>query len=636
MYLLPDLRTRGFAALVTTAAMSFASLLLAPPAAAAVSNGGFETGTLAGWTPTGTTAVVSTGAHSGTYAARVGGTSPTSGDSSIAQTFNAATGESQLSFWYNVSCPDTLTYDWATATLTDNTTGTTATALPRTCTTGQGWRQTTTAVTPGHSYTLRLISHDDNYPGDPTFTLYDDVQLGGTPPPPPPPPGLTQIDTDPFTNTASQHATVVEPDTFTFGNTVVSAAQNGRFFGGGASGLGWATSTDGGVSWQHGTIPGITVYQGGAFSRVSDPSVAYDARHGTWVVAGLAINSTSSGVIGAGVTVSRSANGLSWQNPIRAMGFDGQNYDKSWIVCDNTATSPFYGRCYIEADIASSGNRIVMSTSTDGGLTWQSPLSPLGTPSGLAGQPLVQPNGTVVVPYSANGSAIRAFNSTNGGVSWSGTSPVASVTAHTVAGGLRAPGGISSAEVDGSGRIFVAWHDCRFRVNCSANDIVYSTSANGTTWTAVTRIPIDSTASGVDHFLPGLGVDRTTSGATTRLGLYYYRYPVAACSSTTCRLQVGYISSGNGGSSWSTATTLSGQFPLSQIASTNQGRMVGDYISTSIVGGRAVSAFPIGAAPTGQAFNEALFTAGPLAIGGTLQSHSGADSSRARMPRAAR
>ncbi|WP_369264620.1 hypothetical protein [Streptomyces sp. R35] len=613
------LRTRGPVALATTAVISFSSLLLAPSAAAAVSNGGFETGSLTGWSSTGTTAVVSAGAHSGTYAARVGGTSPTTGDSSIGQTFDAATGEAQLSFWYNVSCPDTVTYDWATATLRDNTTGTTATLLPRTCTNGQGWRQASTAITPGHNYTLRLISHDDNYPGDPTYTLYDDVRLGAVPPPPP---ALPQIDSDPFTNTGSQHATVVEPDTFAAGNTIVSVAQNGRFFNGGASGLGWSTSSDGGVNWQHGTVPGITVYQGGSFSRVSDPAVAYDARHGTWLVAGLALNAGSNGVIGAGVTISRSTNGVTWQNPIRAVGFNGPNYDKEWVVCDNTPASPFYGRCYIEVDNNSAGNRILMSTSTDGGLTWSAPISPSGTPSGLGGQPLVRPNGTVVVPYSANGSSIRAFNSANGGASWSSTSLVATVNAHTVAGSLRAPAGLASAEIDGAGRIYVAWHDCRFRANCSANDIVYSTSTTGTTWTPVTRVPIDSTSSGVDHFLPGIGVDRTTSGSATRIGLYYYFYPFANCSSSTCRLQVGYISSVNGGTSWGTPATLTGPFPLSQIANTNQGRMVGDYISTSIIGGRAVSAFPVGKAPAGgQAFNEALFTAGPLPItGGTARS----------------
>jgi len=32
-------------------------------------------------------------------------------------------------------------------------------------------------VTAGHAYALTLISHDDNYPSDPTYTLYDDVAL---------------------------------------------------------------------------------------------------------------------------------------------------------------------------------------------------------------------------------------------------------------------------------------------------------------------------------------------------------------------------------------------------------------------------------------------------------------------------
>jgi hypothetical protein len=30
-------------------------------------------------------------------------------------------------------------------------------------------------VTAGHSYTPTLVSHDDNYFADPTYTLFDDV-----------------------------------------------------------------------------------------------------------------------------------------------------------------------------------------------------------------------------------------------------------------------------------------------------------------------------------------------------------------------------------------------------------------------------------------------------------------------------
>ncbi len=140
-------------------------------------NGGFETGTLSGWTATGAaTGVTTAGPHSGAYAALLGSSSPTNGDSSISQTFTAST-SGTLSFWYSVTCPDTLTYDWATATLQDNTTGQTTTVLAPTCTIGIGWQQASAPVTAGDSYTLTLVSHDDNYWADPTYTMYDDVQL---------------------------------------------------------------------------------------------------------------------------------------------------------------------------------------------------------------------------------------------------------------------------------------------------------------------------------------------------------------------------------------------------------------------------------------------------------------------------
>jgi serine protease len=70
-----------------------------------------------------------------------------------------------------------VTYDWATATLKDNTSGTSSTVLAKTCNNTGTWTQVSTAITAGHSYTLTLISHDDNYAGDATYTLYDDVVI---------------------------------------------------------------------------------------------------------------------------------------------------------------------------------------------------------------------------------------------------------------------------------------------------------------------------------------------------------------------------------------------------------------------------------------------------------------------------
>jgi hypothetical protein len=55
-----------------------------------MTNGGFEPGSLSGWSASGpATAVTTSTAQSGSYAALLGSTSPTNGASSIAQSFTA-------------------------------------------------------------------------------------------------------------------------------------------------------------------------------------------------------------------------------------------------------------------------------------------------------------------------------------------------------------------------------------------------------------------------------------------------------------------------------------------------------------------------------------------------------------------
>ena len=155
------------------------ALVVNVPPPSAIVNGGFETGDLTGWTTSGTTSI-STTHRTGSYSAQVGSSTPFAGDSSISQTFTAPSGTGHsLSFWYRVVCTDTVTYDWATATLKDNTTNTTTTVLARTCTNNGTWSQKSVTLTGGHSYTLTLIDHDDNWvsPPDPTYTLYDDVAV---------------------------------------------------------------------------------------------------------------------------------------------------------------------------------------------------------------------------------------------------------------------------------------------------------------------------------------------------------------------------------------------------------------------------------------------------------------------------
>jgi hypothetical protein len=421
---------------------------------------------------------------------------------------------------------------------------------------------------------------------------------------------VTQVSSDIYTDTQAQHNTEVEPDTFAYGSTIVSAFQVGRVFGGGSSNIGWATSTNGGATWTHGYLPGITTNGGGSFGQASDASVAYDARHNVWLISSIGISGSSVVVL-----TSRSTDGgLTWGSPVTTA--TGSN-DKNWIVCDNTATSPHYGNCYTEYDVTSSGDSLRMKTSTDGGATWGAALAPSGSPTGLGGQPVVLPNGDVIVPYLSLSSTIRSFRSTNGGASWNSTVLIASASHHTVAGGLREEI-LPSAEADAAGTVYVSWSDCRFRSGCPSNDIVISKSTSETTWAAPTRVPIDATTSTVDHFIPGIGVDPSTSGTTARIALTYYFYPTASCTASTCQLETGFISSVNGGTSWSSATQLAGPMSLSWIPNTSQGRMFGDYISTSVLaGGNAYPVFPIAAAPTGSTFAMAMYApTGGLAVTG--------------------
>jgi hypothetical protein len=411
---------------------------------------------------------------------------------------------------------------------------------------------------------------------------------------------LIQISSDPYTAGPGQHATEVEPHMIANGSTLVAAFQTGRIPNGGATDIGWATSTDGGKTWSHGFLPGLTVGEGsGPYDAASDPVVAYDAKHAVWMIASLPLSLTP-----PAVAVSRSSDGLIWQNPI-SVEANSPGSDKNWIVCDPWPSSPHYGNCYLEWDDTANFGQIRMSTSADGGLTWGPALSTPNFAEGIGGQPLVQPNGTVIVPFElfsgSNASGMAAFSSSNGGASWTAPATISNVQLHGDAGGIRS-GALPSAAVDGAGTIWVVWEDCRFRANCSTNDLVYSTSSDGVTWSSVTRIPIDDVSSTVDHFIPGLGIDPSTAGASAHIALHYYYYAKSNCSASTCQLFVGYISSGNGGTSWNTPTALTGPMDLAWLPNSQNGLMVGDYIATAFTNGVPHGVFAVAQPSSGSTF----------------------------------
>jgi len=427
---------------------------------------------------------------------------------------------------------------------------------------------------------------------------------------------LKQVSIDRFANTDSVHKTEVEPASFSWGSTIVftyHVARRPGSIGWGSADVGFSTSTDGGKTWTYGYLPGLTKnYKAGTYGAAADPSVAYDAKHGQWLISTLPLFGLNgnAGTIGD-VAVSRSTDGIHWGNPIT---IDKTHLDdKNWTVCDNTTTSPYYGNCYTEWDQAYGTGDVLMSVSSDGGLTWGPGLPSSDHAGGLGGQPLVQPNGTVIVPFSAGN--VYSFSSTNGGQSWDKSVLVGTVDSHGDAGGIRNPN-LPSAEIDATGNVYVVWSDCRFRKSCAENDVVMSTSADGNKWTAPVRIPIDAITSTVDHFIPGIGIDHNTAGASANITVIYYYYPVSNCTTANCQLDVGFVNSTDGGSTWTAGVKLAGPMQLAWLPISDNGYMVADYIHASYSNGSPFGVFAVAKAPSGAVLNEAMYTtAQPLTPG---------------------
>jgi hypothetical protein len=406
-----------------------------------------------------------------------------------------------------------------------------------------------------------------------------------------------RISRDPYRGGGAQHATQAEPDSFSWGTKVVAAFQVARYTDGGAIAIGFATSSNSGRTWRNGILPELTVANRprGQWLRASDPVVAYDALHGSWLIATLGIANTESAIL-----VSTSSDGLRWSAPFTAIrrpnNQDGIVLDKEWIACDNGASSPYRGRCYLSySDIETL--RLVTQTSTDGGRMWSARVgSPdnagrrgiLGT-AAPAPQPVSLPDGTVVVPFFD--SDISVVRSTDGGATFSPATRIApSFFSHD--GGVRS-GPFPSAEVGADGRVMMAWPDCSLRPGCSGNDLFFSKSADGLTWTLPARIPLGAG----NHIIDGLGADPSRPG----------RIAVAFYTDRGGRLDVRLVWSTNGGRTWSRPLRLSPErMPTGRIAYAG-GAMVGDYISTSFAGGRAVPVFTLAQSRLRGRFRQATY-----------------------------
>jgi hypothetical protein len=230
-----------------------------------------------------------------------------------------------------------------------------------------------------------------------------------------------------------------------------------------------------------------------------------------------------------------------------------------------------------------------VSASTDGGLTWSTP-APAGASGPVVGaQPVSLPDGTLVVMWVRGNLAVAA-RSLDGGLTFQPTVTISEIQ-FSGTRALRAPA-LPSLELTRAGAL-LAWPDCRFRSDCSGNDIVTSSSADGIAWTPPTAI----TSGGGSYLLPGIAADSRTNGLAA---VALVELP------NTDRLGAVLVVARDG-VNWAAPRRLDAVAMQTSWLPRAGGGFIGDYLSASWAGGRPIGVVPLAFAPTRAGLRQALY-----------------------------
>lgn len=284
-------------------------------------------------------------------------------------------------------------------------------------------------------------------------------------------------------------------------------------------------SSDGGKTFGGVDLPLPPSRTNNGFDFGSDPGVAWDTRGNVYYSYIVVFFGKGGGINGTAMAVARSSDGgQTWT----ATYFDQQTGeaqfdDKPMIAVDTSPASPRHDTIYVAWDnadgSASSSNLVLVSHSTDGGVTFSAPVPASDTSSGpksaIGADPFVGPDGTLFVAWhDVQNNLIAASSSRDGGVSFGSTVTVAptlvafdvGIPAENVRRALVYPAcGADTSTGPRRGTLYCSWMD--ETASNGADIFVARSTDSGLSWSAPVRANDDPIGVANDQFNQWLAVD---------------------------------------------------------------------------------------------------------------------------------
>jgi hypothetical protein len=262
--------------------------------------------------------------------------------------------------------------------------------------------------------------------------------------------------------------------------------------------IGYSYSTDAGVTW---SVSQLTpqIIPGAALS--SDPSVTVDTA-GNFYIVTISLNDiTENGEVWLFKSID---GGATFDSVYHIASSPNAFEDKEYVTTDFSPSSPYCNNMYVSWTRFNSGTNILLTRSTDQGVTWSSPVT-VSSEYGVQGSiPAVGPEGQVYVAwygYDFSSENIYFDKSTDGGLTF-GTDQVISPCPNAWFPSMAVD--LSGGQYNGN--IYVAWNDER---NGDGDIFLSVSSDEGSTWSIAKRINNDPVGNGREQYWPWVTVSQS-------------------------------------------------------------------------------------------------------------------------------